>query len=286
MNGRDVSVLTLVKQRREHLRALIEGLARCHPLPGELIVVVMDEEAFDPPAAPFPIRVVHQPAHGLPLAAARNAAATAAKCPLLLFLDVDCIPMRGLVGAMACRTTRYDALICAEVHYLPAGVITTPWSEERMLACAATHPVRSFPHRGVIEAPTAGLFWSLAFGVRHARFEALGGFDERFSGYGAEDTDLAFRAARSGVAILFAGGPGALHQHHTSFNPPLQHFDEIIRNACVFYDIWSVWPMTGWLDQFAALGLIEWTPSRLIRRRNPTAAEIYQARQPETVMFG
>lgn len=286
MNGLDVSVLTLVKQRRGHLLALIEGLARCDPLPGELIVVVMDEDAFDPPATPFPIRVLHQPARGLPLAAARNAAATAAEFPSLLFLDVDCIPMQGLVGAMARHIARYDALISAEVHYLPAGVLTTPWDDVRMLGCAATHPVRLFPRRGVVEAPSPGLFWSLAFGVSHARFKALGGFDERFIGYGGEDTDLAFRAARCGVAILFAGGPGALHQHHTNFNPPLQHFDEIIRNARVFYDIWSAWPMTGWLDQFAALGLIERTPSSLIWRRNPSALEISQAQQPDTVEFG
>lgn len=286
MSGIALSVLTLVKQRRSHLLALIEGLARCEPLPGELVIVVMDDDGFDPPATPFPIRVIHLPADGLPLATARNQAAAAARFPALLFLDVDCIPMRGLVGAMAHHIDRHDALIGAEVHYLPADAPTTPWDETRLVRLATTHPARVFPHAGVVEAPQPGLFWSLAFGVRRARFEALGGFDERFTGYGAEDTDLAFRAARAGVATLFGGGSGALHQHHANFNPPLHHFEDILRNARVFHAIWGVWPMTGWLDQFEALGLIERTPTRLIPRRTPTPTEIAHARQPDTVAFG
>ncbi|WP_231635631.1 glycosyltransferase family 2 protein [Novosphingobium sp. ST904] len=114
-----LSVLTIVKNRAGHLAQLIEGLRRSAAAPFELVVVDMGS---DPPATigdlPFPARVVRLDGGGLPLAAARNAAARAASGDYLLFLDVDCIPMRGLVDAMADALAANDALICAQVRYL------------------------------------------------------------------------------------------------------------------------------------------------------------------------
>lgn len=285
MSGLGVSVLTLVKNRHAHLLELIEGLRRCEPPPGELIVVAMDATPFTLPPAGFPIRTICHASSGLPLAAARNRAAAAASCPLLVFLDVDCIPMRGMLGSMAAHLAAHDALIGAAVHYLPADAIEHPWDEARMLSLAASHPARAFPDQGVVRAPQPGLFWSLAFGIRRERFIALGGFDERFEGYGAEDTDFAFRAASASVDHLFAGGPGVFHQHHPIFDPPLQHFHDILRNARVFHDIWGRWPMEGWLDRFADIGLIDRTPTSLILRRPPTTAEVLNARRADHVVF-
>jgi GT2 family glycosyltransferase len=285
MSNGGISVLTLVKQRHQHLHRLIDGLARSDIQPDELIIVAMDDTPIRISETRFPTRIVPHRSAGLPLAQARNMAAAAARCPLLLFLDVDCIPMRGMIGAMAHHLDRYDGLIGAEVHYLPAGAVVLPWDEARLSDCAVTHPAREFPRHGVSKAPQPGLFWSLAFGVRRNLFSSLGGFDERFTGYGAEDTDLAFRSSRAGVEILFAGGPGVFHQHHANFDPPLQHFDDIIRNAVQFYDIWGVWPMEGWLDRFAGLGLIERTPTSLVLRRPPTTTEIIKAKRPDHVVF-
>jgi len=94
-----ISVLTIVKNRPDHLSQLIEGLKRSVVPPDELVIVDMGS---DPPVvrpdADFPIRLVPLLLGGLPLAAARNAAARAARSEHLLFLDVDCIAMRDLVG--------------------------------------------------------------------------------------------------------------------------------------------------------------------------------------------
>jgi GT2 family glycosyltransferase len=124
----------------------------------------------------------------------------------------------------------------------------------------------------------AGLFWSLVFAIRSARFSALGGFDEAFTGYGAEDTDFGFRAKQAGLPLLFMGGAGAFHQHHDIFDPPVQHLADIVRNARLFYQRWKVWPMEGWLAAFKEMGLIARAGDMITLLRQPTIDEVAQAR--------
>lgn len=282
----DLSVLTLVKNRPSHLRRLVEGLRRSETAPLELIVVDMSEPPVEVEAAPdFPVTLIRFPTADLPLAQARNLAARQARGSRLLFLDVDCIPAAALVGRMEADLKREDALICASVGYLGAGEIDDDWTEAGLVALAASHPVRAFPPDGLRLEPNAGLFWSLTFGIRRGTFEALAGFDERFTGYGAEDTDFGFRCREAGLPLLFAGGAGSFHQHHGVFDPPLQHFDDIIRNARVFHDRWGVWPMESWLRSFESLGLSARVDQRLVRYRGPSPIEIEKARQPPGVRF-
>jgi len=278
-----ISVLTVVKNRPRHLEHLVEGLRRSSVPPEELIVVDMSDEPVSLGACAFPGRVLRHPVGGgLPLAEARNRAAAAARSDRLLFLDVDCIPAAGLVGAMAAALAAHDALLCPEVLYLGPGAVGDDWDESALRRQAAAHPARPFPETGVRQVDNVGLFWSIAFGITRATFDALGGFDPAFTGYGAEDTDLGFSARRQGVALLFVGGPGAFHQHHGVVDPPLQHFADIVRNARVFHDKWGVWPMEGWLAAFQRHGLVLWSEDRLAVVREPTPAEIAAAsRRPE-----
>jgi len=273
------SVLTLARDRRAHLARLIEGLRRSHTAPDELIIVDMGGPRIECPETAFPIRVLPLTGPQLPLAQARNLAAGAAHHDTLVFLDVDCIPMAALLGRMRREIEKHDALLCAEIRYLPADAILEDWAEDGLLRHSITHPVRSFPVAGVWVEDNPGLFWSLAFAVRSGRFKQLGGFDARFTGYGAEDTDFGFRAKQAGIDLLFLGGVAAFHQHHDVFDPPLQHFHDIVRNAGIFHDIWNIWPMRGWLAAFAQLGLIDFDQDRLITLRPPSACEVERARQ-------
>jgi GT2 family glycosyltransferase len=273
-----ISVLTIVKNRATHLAQLVEGLKRSVVPPDELVIVDMGSTpALIPPEAPFPIRLVSLERPGLPLAAARNAAALAGTGDQFLFLDVDCIPMRGLVGEMRDQLDHADGLICAETFYLGPTDACEGWEEEHLRLSAKPHPVRSFPTEGVREETNAGLFWSLVFGIRQHRFIDLKGFDEAFNGYGAEDTDFGFRAQHAGIPLLFKGGAGAFHQYHDVFDPPLQHLEDIVRNAQLFHERWHFWPMEGWLDAFADMGLIARTENRIALRRAATAAELLNA---------
>jgi GT2 family glycosyltransferase len=275
-----LSVLTIVKNRSGHLAQLVEGLRRSVIPPDELIIADMtSDEIVLTPDTSFISKVIRLEGGGLPLAAARNTAARAASGEHLLFLDVDCIPMAGLVGAMHEQLRWHDALVCAEAFYLGPDDARDNWTEEALRRSAKVHPVRQFPSSGIRLEPNAGLFWSLAFGVRRARFMELGGFDEAFLGDGAEDTDFGFRARRAEVPLLFMGGPGAFHQHHAVLDPPLQHFEDIVRNARLFFDRWSFWPMEGWLRSFADRGLVDWTDRSLDLLRLPDPAEIQDARR-------
>ena len=282
-----ISVVTLNKGREAHLARLIEGLARDARAEGsaermaECVVVEMGRGPAPLPETPFPLRRVAHPSDGLPLAAARNAGRAAASGDILVYLDVDCIPAAGLVAGLAAAARAHDALVCGPIRYLPAGAVRDGWAQAELMRVGRLHPARPFPEGGVVETTNPGLFWSLAFAVRASTWDRLGGFDEGFDGYGAEDTDLAFRAAEAGVKVLLAGVPPAFHQHHLSCDPPLQHFSDIVRNARRFRARHGLWPMDGWLDAFARLGLI--APERepdIAVLRPPTPDEVAAARVP------
>ncbi len=279
------SVITLNKGRRAHLLRLLEGLGRGDH-PAECVVVEMGGDDAPLPNHGFPLRRVMLDGDGLPLAAARNAGRRAASGEILVFLDVDCIPSADLVAGLGACAAEHDALICCAVSYLPAGAVRDGWQAADLDAAGQLHPVRSFPQSGVVPAPQPGLFWSLAFAVRAATYDRLGGFDEGFDGYGAEDTDLAFRAAEAGVPVLFAAEGRAWHQHHPAYDPPVQHVADIVRNANRFHARHGFWPMDGWLDAFAGLGLVAADRSReLVLRRLPTPEEIAAARLPDSRPF-
>jgi len=273
-----LSVLTLARGRRPHLQRLIEGLCRSQVAPDELIIVDMGGPLIECPTASFPIRLLNLSDDHLPLARARNLAASAARHDLLVFLDVDCIPMASLLGSMRSVLEQNNVLLCAEIRYLNNAAIDDKWDEASLLGVSKTHPVRAFPATGTRVESNPGLFWSLAFAIRRALFNKLGGFDERFTGYGGEDTDFGFRAHHSAVALLFLGGTGAFHQYHETYDPPLQHFADIVRNAGIFFGIWGVWPMQGWLDSFERMGLIRIGDGKITTIRPPDTNEIEMAR--------
>src|SRR5690606_11833725 len=100
------------------------------------------------------------------------------------------------------------------------------------------------------------LFWSLSFALSRATWQRIGGFCEQYAGYGAEDTDFARVARDRGIGIAWVGSARAHHQYHPTRTPPVQHLDDIVRNAMVFRQRWGAWPMGGWLREFEPRGLI------------------------------
>ncbi|GLK80033.1 glycosyltransferase family 2 protein [Methylopila turkensis] len=251
-----VSVLTLARGRTEHLRNLVEGLGRSERAPDELVVVDMNDEPLVLEAPNFPLRLVRLPGERLPLAAARNLAARLSTGARLLFLDADCIPSRALLGAVDQVLRERDGVVCPEVLYLGPDDARGDWTERDLVAAGRPHEARRFPESGLRIVSNPGLFWSLAFGVRRETFEALGGFDETFVGYGGEDTDFGFRAETKRVPLLFMGEARAFHQHHPVSDPPFEHLADIVRNAEVFRRKWGRWPMEGWLAAFERAGAI------------------------------
>ena len=261
-------VVTLQRGRHAHLDRQLAAVGESARQPDAHVVVSMD------PAAPdLPCDVVHLPvASGvpLPLARARNLAVSRAVgehgAELVVALDVDCLPSPGLIGRYEDAAREQPAaLLSGPVRYLqPGAPADGPLPSEAELGAAPPHPARPVPAEGTLQSePRYELFWSLSFAMTPAVFDRVGGFDEGYVGYGAEDTDFAMRARREHVPLVWVGGAEAYHQHHPVSTPPVEHVADIVRNAGVFHRRWGTWPMEGWLRAFAERGLVDWCDDRL-----------------------
>ncbi|WP_230482957.1 galactosyltransferase-related protein [Sphingomonas sp. Leaf21] len=281
-----ISVVTLAGGRPDHLRNVVLGLSRQTLRPAELIVAVIQDETYDLPDAPFPVRQMRISGPRLPLAQARNAAAKAAIGDKLVFLDMDCIPTPTLLADYDRCLDEMDGLLMGEVMYLPGGATEGEWRYDDFAARAVRHSDRRGPPpEGIERCADYRCFWSLNFAMRRATFLATGGFDERYSGYGGEDTDFGKLVDRAGVPIAWIKGGLAYHQYHPHHMPPVHHIDSVVRNAELFEAKWGYRTMGHWLHAFRLMGLIDDTPGRPIRiLRRPDADDLtltgQQSHQP------
>ena len=281
-----VSVVTLAKGRPAHLRNLLRGLERQTQAPAEFIVAVMQDAPYDLPEVAFPVRQILVPGSELPLAAARNRGVAAAGGDALVFLDVDCIPAPDLVADYARGLAELDGLLMGEVLHLPERATAGDWTCEGFAAVAERHSDRRGPPASGLEiCPDYRCFWSLNFAIRRATFLATGGFDERYTGYGGEDTDFGKVLDQAGLPIAWMKGGLAYHQYHPHHMPPVHHLDSVVRNAELFEAKWGYRTMGHWLYAFKVMGLIDDTPDRPIRiLRRPEAGDFaltgQQSHQP------
>ncbi|MGY3555326.1 glycosyltransferase family 2 protein [Williamsia sp. R60] len=266
-----VAVLTIVSGRHRHLQAQLGALAATSDRPDLHVVVAMDDPDIAEQVELGEAVVAHvaRVEDRLPLALARNTAAAIARdrgADLLIFLDVDCIPAPDLVS-------RYNAavqlragerlLFCGPVTYLDERASEVARGGGDLASLTAPHRARPNPPAGSVELGTdMNLFWSLSFAVTAASWTRIGGFFDGYAGYGGEDTDFAQMAASQRFEIAWVGGAHAYHQFHPVSNPPVEHLDDILLNANIFHARWGWWPMGGWLDGFAELGLVVFDTER------------------------
>ena len=261
-----IAVITTVHGRGNHLRRQIEGLSRSARLADQHVVVALGDPtvADTVTEAGSGARIVQLDGatSPLPVAQGRNMGADVAMADgaeLLVFLDVDCIPARGLLGRYchtAAANEHADALLCGPVTYLPPPG-RRGYALSELDAQVSPHSARPAPPSAdVVDSTDYTLFWSLSFALTATTWTRIGGFCERYRGYGGEDTDFGQRAAAAGVPMRWVGGAHAFHQYHPVSDPPVQHLDDIVRNAAIFYARWGWWPMEGWLAAFDEEGLI------------------------------
>ncbi|MBQ94355.1 MAG: sugar transferase [Actinobacteria bacterium] len=294
MDYRPVSVLTLVRGRQEHLTHLIAGLRSQSRRPDELVIAYMqDDPPQVPDGCPFIIRCIHVEGEPMPLAAARNRAATAAHGDLLAFLDVDCIPDEHFVKrAIEAIHEVPHGVFLPEVRYLPGARRGWLESDGRTTDYASLqwagrrHPAkRDLTNVSIEPIGDFGELWGLAFILAKSTWTAAGGMDEEYVGYGAEETDFGRRLEGCGAELFWLGGTICYHQHHVVHKPPLQHFESIVRNARLFRRRWGEWCMDYWLDDFERRGLVDRSGGELRVLRPPTPAEINATEQGPHVRF-
>lgn len=261
-------VVTVAHGRHDHLQAQRVGLREVAKGVPHVVVAMGDPAIADLLADDEDVILVDLPADpaGLPLAAARNAGVARAVevgADLVVLLDVDCIPGPELLRRyVEAATLAGEDLLCGPVTYLPEGV--RPAAVADLLPLTDPHPARPSPPDGdVVRGGDLDLFWSLSFAATPATWQRIGGFCEEYVGYGGEDTDFAWSAGARGVGLTWVGGAHAYHQWHPVSRPPVEHLDDIVRNARIAHRRWGRWPMTGWLDAFAERGLVRWDGVRL-----------------------
>ncbi|WP_176475091.1 glycosyltransferase family 2 protein [Dietzia natronolimnaea] len=260
-----VAVVTVcTPTRADHLRSQRRALD-AH-LPGARHVVVLPERPGSEELAAElladgadPLELPAGP--DLPVARCRNAGgdrAVETGAELIIFLDVDCMPGPDLGSRYADLPP--DTVGMGPVTYLPESVGAPDPAE--LAGLTDPHPARPFPEHGLqrLEAGEFGMFWSLSFALHAALWTRLrrefGGFDEHYTGYGAEDTDFGRRLLYRRIPVVLVAGAHAYHRWHPVSSPPVEHLQDLLRNGAHYAERWGEWPAPGWFEEFERRGLV------------------------------
>ena len=266
-----VAVVTTAHGRHDHLRAQRRALAASKETVNHLVVAMGDPGIWgvcvEPPSVATEVITLRE-SQELPLAAARNAGVAKARklgAEVVVLLDVDCIPSDEMAGDYHTALAELGrlgasggapAVVTGRTQYLPPAP-EDGYDTSRLAEIGRDNAARPVPEVGALEPGDVRLLWTLSCAFTVDDFDAVGGFDDGYRGYGGEDTDFGQRLARAGGQLWFTAGARAWHQYHPVSSPPVEHLDAILRNANRFHGIWGWFPMEGWLSAFEERGLAE-----------------------------
>ena len=228
--GLPVSVVIAYYEAPEALAltlAAIEG----QTYPRELFeVVIVDDGSrapLAPPAdSPLDIRVLHQEDRGFGLARSRNTGARAASHDILVFLDCDMMPEAGWLAEHArWHHAANDALTLGFRAHVEVDGIDAHGVRTRAGSLADLFADRPSDRPAWIEfhmtrtreltSDDDDLFRVVTggnLGISRPFFESVGGYDETFTQWGAEDTEFGYRAYTMGGLLVPARDALCWHQ--------------------------------------------------------------------------
>ena len=196
-------------------------------------VVVVDDGSPTPPdvaGTDLDVAVVRQPRRGFGLARARNNGARVARHDILVFLDGDMIPDSGMLTAHArWHHTVSDALTLGLRTFVdPSGIDVAAVRRHAgnfgaLFESGPTDPDWRGAMLGLTDdlASAHDLLWydrpframsGCNFAMRRTFYLDVGGSDESFTGYGLEDTELAWRVEVRGGLIVPLRDAHSWHQ--------------------------------------------------------------------------
>lgn len=216
------AVIVTTYNRPDALAAVLTGFLGQTTLDFELLVA--DDGSRDETRllvndfaarAPFPLRHVWQPDLGFRAGAARNRAAAATLADYLIFVDGDCIPARDFVAqhcalAEAGYFLSGNRVLCSQTFtrtLLADRLAIQQWPAARWIWAWVRRDInRVLPMIRLPDSPLRRCKPRLWKGVKtcnlslwRADFIAANGFDERYAGWGLEDSDLVIRLIHAGL---------------------------------------------------------------------------------------
>lgn len=226
-----MSVVIPFHQRHSQLHVTLAALSRQTLDRGDFEVIVSvygndDGAASLASRTTINLRVIQHDGVEWNVAKARNAGIAAATGKLLLFLDSD-IALQPESLALHTRVhQRHPRTIAAGAvrGYLPYEV--HPFAQElaTMQECVAetivtrAATVGNTDPRWALDLDDAPLPWALCWSgnlsVPRAFAEAVGGFNQNFVGWGAEDLEFAYRVTRRGATVRFDKQAWGVHLPH------------------------------------------------------------------------
>jgi len=206
----NVSVVMPTYNRRAGLNRALDALD-AQELTGQKfeVIVVNDGSTdgtrpwLDTQRRSYELRAIHQENSGP--ARARNAGVEAARAPLILFLDDDIEPSRGLIREhLASHEGDGELVVMGPMASLPSyGQAWVAWEQAKLESQYTAMT------RGDWE-PTFRQFWTGNASLRREHVQAVGGFNPEF--LRAEDVELGHRLHRRGLKFRF--NPRASGLHH------------------------------------------------------------------------
>jgi GT2 family glycosyltransferase len=227
----DVTVVIPTRDRWDVLSRTL-GAIRDQELGGiEAELIVVDNGSRTPPPELPGARLVAERLPGA--AAARNRGVAEARGRIVLFVGDDCIPsgrdfVRGHAGAHPEEATR---AVTGRIEWDPEVERTEvmDWLERD------GHIVDMERLRR--EPPRPETFYTGNVSVPRQALLEVGGFDQRFSGYGFEDLELALRLADRGVRFEHRPDLGVRHSHRYGMERSLARMEAVGRGARLLHTI-------------------------------------------------
>lgn len=216
--------------------------------PVELFEVIIVDDASDPPlelpSSPLDIKLVRQEGAGFGLARARNNGARAAANEILVFVDADLIAEKELLAAHArWHQALSDAVTLGMYRRVSVDGVSASMIRGRvgsisnLLGDRESDPpplVEYMDKANDLATKRDDIFRAASggnLGIRRRFFEEIGGFDETFSRYGGEDTELAYRAYTNGALLVPVPEAMAWHQGRLDENQENKQDDAAIQRG-------------------------------------------------------
>ncbi len=243
-----ISVVIPVRNRAEQIRQAVRGVLAGDFCGERHELIVVDNDSTDETAqaaAAEGARVIHEPQPNR--CRARNAGAQAAGGRWLAFIDSDCVPAAGWLGALEAATREAEtghprrALIAGGIDAAePSGPVEAYIDRRRWL------DQEKFLTPGRRFSPPFAATANLA--VRREVYLELGGLDPGLARAG-EDADFCWRAAEAGWELHHAPEARVIHAHRATLGGLWhQARDYGIGNAELFARWRGRWGARVWVE--------------------------------------